>query len=178
MHRPIIIELLGVMCQDSPKDGSHLFRQINSKHHGQAFRHLAKGRQRFCGVCPCCRDLPATPSQARLVPLGSHSVSAPWGGALSTTKDANAYVQSSRPHTLNLCPISGYTRPIGFATPPKRLGCGPTTKKTMLIKVTSRANTNPSLIGPLKSRGSPKVSLKVSPGAFLRSVQRSKFVCG
>ena len=63
MHRPVIIELFGVMCQDSPKDGSHLFSQINSEHHGQVFRHLAKERQRFFGVCPCCIDLPATPSQ-------------------------------------------------------------------------------------------------------------------
>ena len=51
------------MCQDSPKNGSHLFSQIKGKHHGQAFRHLVKGRQRFCGVCPCCMDFPATPSQ-------------------------------------------------------------------------------------------------------------------
>ena len=29
----------------------------------------------------------------RLVPLGSHTVGAPWGGTLSTTKDAEAYVQ-------------------------------------------------------------------------------------
>ena len=63
MRRPVIIELFGGMCQNSPKDGSHLFSQINSKHHGQAFRHLAKGSQRFFGVRPCCIDLPATPSQ-------------------------------------------------------------------------------------------------------------------
>ena len=63
MRRPVIIELFGRMCQNSPKDGSHLFGQINSKHHGQAFRHLAKGRQRFFGIRPCCIDLPATPSQ-------------------------------------------------------------------------------------------------------------------
>ena len=49
MHHPVIIELFGVMCQDSPKDGSHLFSQINSKHHGQAFRHLGKGRRFFVG---------------------------------------------------------------------------------------------------------------------------------
>ena len=30
---------------------------------------------------------------ARLVPLGSHVVGAPWGGTLSTTKDAKAHVQ-------------------------------------------------------------------------------------
>ena len=42
MHRSLIIELFGIMCQDSPKNGSHLFSQINSKHHGQAFRHLVK----------------------------------------------------------------------------------------------------------------------------------------
>ena len=62
MHRSLIIELFGVMCQDSPKNGSHLFSQINGKHHGQ-IRHLVNGIQRFFGVCPCCMDLPATPSQ-------------------------------------------------------------------------------------------------------------------
>ena len=61
MRRPVIIELFGRMCQNSPKDGSHLCGQINSKHHGQAFRHLVKGRQRFLGIRPCCIDLPATP---------------------------------------------------------------------------------------------------------------------
>ena len=29
MRRPIIIELLGRMCQDLPKDGSHFLSQIN-----------------------------------------------------------------------------------------------------------------------------------------------------
>ena len=52
--RPVIIELFGRVCQNSPKDGSHLFSQTNSKHHGQTFRHLTKGRQRFFGICPCC----------------------------------------------------------------------------------------------------------------------------
>ena len=32
-------------------------------------------------------------SSCRLVPLGSHRVSAPWNGTLSTTMDAKAYVQ-------------------------------------------------------------------------------------
>ena len=38
MRRPVIIEPFGRVCQDSPKDGSHLLSQVNSKHHGQAFR--------------------------------------------------------------------------------------------------------------------------------------------
>ena len=61
MHHPVIIELFGVMCQDSPKDGSHLFSQINSKHHGQAFRHLGKGRRFFVGSARVSKDRPAKP---------------------------------------------------------------------------------------------------------------------
>ena len=62
MRRSVIIEPFSRMGQDSPKDGSHLLGQVNSKRHGQAFRHLAKESQRFLGISPCCIDLPAAPS--------------------------------------------------------------------------------------------------------------------
>ena len=43
MRSAVIIEPLGRMCQDLPKDGSHFLCQINSKQHSKAFRHLVKG---------------------------------------------------------------------------------------------------------------------------------------
>ena len=42
MRRPLIIEPFGRMCHDLPKDGSHFLSQVNSKHHSEAFRHLAR----------------------------------------------------------------------------------------------------------------------------------------
>jgi len=40
----LIIEFFGSMCQDSPKNGSHLSGQIKSKLHGQAFSQLGEGK--------------------------------------------------------------------------------------------------------------------------------------
>ena len=43
MHRTLIVQLFGIMCQNRPENGSYFFSQIHSELHSQTFRHLVKG---------------------------------------------------------------------------------------------------------------------------------------
>ena len=43
MHRTVIVQLLGLMCQNRSENGRNLFGQVNSQLHGQTFRHLVQG---------------------------------------------------------------------------------------------------------------------------------------
>ena len=42
MHRSIIVQLFGLMCQDCPENGSNLFGQIHSELHSQSVAILAQ----------------------------------------------------------------------------------------------------------------------------------------
>ena len=42
MHRTLIVQLFGIMCQNRPENGSYFFSQIHSELHSQTFR-LVKG---------------------------------------------------------------------------------------------------------------------------------------
>ena len=45
MHRTVIVQLLGLMCQNRPENGGNLFGQIYSQLHGQTLRHLVKEKK-------------------------------------------------------------------------------------------------------------------------------------
>ena len=40
-----IVQLLGLMCQNRPENGGHLFGQMYSQLHGQILRYVVKGKK-------------------------------------------------------------------------------------------------------------------------------------
>ena len=39
-HRTVIVQLLGLVCQNRSENGGNLFGQVDSQLHNQTFRHL------------------------------------------------------------------------------------------------------------------------------------------
>ena len=50
MHRSIIVQLFGLMCQNCPENGSNLFGQIHSELHSQTFRTRCRERSDSGGL--------------------------------------------------------------------------------------------------------------------------------